>query len=541
MSTDASAPKTDSLLDLTGPLPDDPVVLQQMIRELLQQLRDAQHETEQLRHQLERLIQRLYGPRTERLDPNQLLLIPDAFEPAPADPQPVAPEIGPKPKKHQGHGRTKATKELRREHVMHELSEAERCCPECGTLRIQIGAERSEQFEYVPASLFIVEHVRCTYACPHCEGQVITADKPDKPIPKGSPGPGLIAYVVTSKYVDHIPLHRQERIFARHGLELSRSTLCDWTAACAKLLEPLYELMKSRVLQSGALHTDDTPVKAQNPKTRTIQTGRLWLYAGDHTQPLNVFDFTLNRSRDGPAQFLKGFHGYLHADAFGGYDGIYVSGDVIEVMCNAHARRKFHEARTADAARAAVALGYYRALYAIEAAIKAQIEDEADESKKAAVRLLIRTEQAVPLLEEFHKWLEKEKPEVLPKSPIGTAISYALNHWDALARYTASGFLDIDNNVAEQEMKNIAIGRKNWLFVGSENGGKTAAVLFSVASSCRRHGHDTFAYLRDVLTRLPKHPRESLEELLPDRWKPLPAAEGDSSAASVESSDTPTS
>jgi transposase len=538
MSTDACSPKADPLLDMTGPLPDDPVVLQQMIRELLQLLRDAQHEKEKLQHQLERLIQRLYGPRTERLDPNQLLLIPDAFEPAPADPQPVAPEVSPKPKKHQGHGRTKATKELRREQVIHELSEAERCCPECGTLRNQISAERSEQFEYQPASLYIVEHVRCTYACPHCEGQVITADKPDKPIPKGSPGPGLMAYVVTSKYVDHIPLHRQERIFARHGLELSRSTLCDWTAACAKLLEPLYELMKSRVLQSGSMHTDDTPVKAQDPRTKVIQTGRLWLYRGDHTQPLNVFDFTLSRSRDGPAQFLKGFHGYLHADAFGGYDGLYISGDVIEVMCNAHARRKFHEARTTDAARAAVAIGYYRALYAIETAIKKQIAGETDESQKAAIRFSIRTEQAVPLLEEFHKWLQEQKPDVLPKSPIATAISYALNHWDALARYTSSGYLDIDNNVAEQEMKNIAIGRKNWLFVGSENGGKTAAVLFSFASSCRRHGHDTFAYLRDVLTRLPKHPRESLEDLLPHRWKPLPAAEGDSSAVSVESTDT---
>ena len=209
MSTDASSPKTDSLLDLTGPLPDDPVVLQQMIRELLQQLRDASMRQNNcgISSALDSAAVR---PAPERLDPNQLLLIPDAFEPAPADPQPVVPEIGPKPKKHQGHGRTKATKELRREHVMHELSEAERCCPECGTLRIQIGAERSEQFEYVPASLFIVEHVRCTYACPHCEGQVITADKPDKPIPKGSPGPGLIAYVVTSKYVDHIPLHRLE-------------------------------------------------------------------------------------------------------------------------------------------------------------------------------------------------------------------------------------------------------------------------------------------------------------------------------------------
>jgi transposase len=363
-----------------------------MVRELLRLLQEAQHKSEEVQDYLNRLLKQLYGPRSERIDPNQLPLFPDAFEPAATDLQLPAPH-GPEQKKQRGHGRTKATKELPRKQVLYELSERERCCPECGTLRIQIGAERSEQFEYVPASLFVVEHVRCTYACPECEGQVITAGKPDKPIPKRLPGPGLMAYVATSKYVDHIPLHRQERIFARHGLEISRSTLCDWTAACAKSLEPLYELMKSRVLQSGALHTDDTPVKVQDPKTRIIKRGYLWIYFGDCSQPFNLFDFTTSHSRDGPKEFLKGFQGYLHADAFGGYDGIYASGDVIEVMCNAHARRKFHEACATDAARAAVALGYYRVLFAIEAAIKTQIGEETDESKNEALRLLIRQDR----------------------------------------------------------------------------------------------------------------------------------------------------
>ena len=529
-----------SLPEATAALPDDPAILQHMIHELVAMLRQLRQENEQLQHRLDLLLRRLYGPRTERFDPNQPLLIPDAFDPAEVPPSrdeaaitgPAAPEPKPPAPKRRGHGRKELPKNLPRQPVVYELTEAERRCPECGACRVQVSAEHSEVLDYKPASLFVVEQIRCTYACPHCEGQVITADKPGQPIPKGLPGPGLLAHVITSKYTDHLPLYRQERILARQGVELSRSTLCDWMAGAAKLLEPLYELMKSLILLAGTIHTDDTPVKVRDSERKIKATGRLWLYFGDHTQPHNVFDFTMSRARDGPGKFLKDYRGFLQADAFGGYDGIYAGGKVIEVGCNAHARRKFHEARTTDATRAATALAYYRELYQIEAEIKKAIGAETDDAKKAAIRLRIRQETAAPVLERFHQWLEEQHPDALPKSPLGQAIGYALNQWDALKRYVTSGYLDIDNNVAEREMKKIAIGRKNWLFTGSEKGGQTAAVLFSLVSSCQRHGHDPFAYLRDVLTRLPEYPKDRLRELLPDRWSPPSAGEVGSATAS---------
>ena len=539
MSTDTDPTPTLSipLPDATASLPDDPVILQQMIRELLEVLQQTRHENEQLQHRLDLLLRRLYGPRTERFDPNQPLLIPDAFDipevPASPDAAPAAeadPEatLGTK-KKQRGHGRKGLPKNLPRVPAVHDLTEAERCCPGCGEPRVQIGVECSEQLDYQPATLFVVEHQRLTYACPHCEGQVVTAEKPAQPIPKGLPGPGLLAHVITEKYADHIPLYRQERRLERQGVEITRSTLCDWMGGAAKLLEPLYDLMKTLILCCGVIHTDDTSVKVRDSERRIKVTGRLWIYWGDFQHPFNVFDFTMSRSRDGPSKFLKGYRGFLQADAFGGYDGIYAGGQVIEVGCNAHARRKFVEAQKTDPARAAAALGFYRELYAIEKAIKAEIaktvpEDERDESRRAAIRLRIRQERAVPVLERFRQWLEDQRQDVLPKSPISTAIGYVRNQWEALIRYASSGYLAIDNNVSERHMKTIATGRKNWLFTGSENGGKTMAILFSVVSSCQRHGHDPFAYLRDVLGRLPGLPKERLAELLPDRWSPPPTA-----------------
>jgi transposase len=552
MSTANGPTPSIPLPDATASLPDDPVILQQMIRELLDVLRQTRHENEQLQHRLDLLLRRLYGPRTERFDPNQPLLFADAFDtpvaPAPQDAPPAAdpkPDATPGTKKKQpGHGRKGLPKHLPRVPVVHELTEAERRCPECGEPRAQISTECSEQLDYKPASLFVVEHRRHTYACPHCEGHVITADKPAQPIPKGLPGPGLLAHVITEKYADHIPLNRQEHRLARQGVEISRSTLCDWMGGAAKMLEPLYDLMKTLILLCGVIHTDDTPVKVRDSERKIKATGRLWIYWGDFRYPFNVYDFTMSRSRDGPSQFLKGYRGFLQADAFGGYDGIYAGGKVVEVGCNAHARRKFVEAQKTDLTRAAAALAFYRELYAIEKAIKAEIaetvpEDEPDESQRAAIRLRIRQERAVPVLERFRKWLEAEKPNVLPKSPISGAIGYVQNHWEALIRYASSGYLAIDNNVSEQHMKTIATGRKNWLFTGSVNGGKTMAVLFSVVSSCQRHGHDPFVYLRDVLERLPTLPKERVSELLPDRWTP-PNATGATAEAGPADTPTPT-
>jgi len=313
-----------------------------------------------------------------------------------------------------------------------------------------------------------------------------------------------------------MPLHRLERVYQRQGLFLHRSTLCDWMAASAQLLRPLYDLMVSVVLQSRALHTDDTTVKMQELVTHLLSTARLWVYLGDAAHPYNVFDFTVNRKRDGPQQFLASYQGYLHADAFSGYDGLYLpdprtaAARIIEVACNAHARRKFYEARGSDALRSHQALAYYRQLYELERAAKGFSDEQ---------RLQMRQDLAVPILGQFHQWLEAQRPEVLPKSPMGEAIGYALNNWEALRRYTEAGFLAIDNNVSEREMKRIAIGRKNWLSIGSPRGGQTAAVLFSFTSTCQRLGVEPWGYLRDALERLPSHPAERLAELLPDEWQ----------------------
>jgi transposase len=359
---------------------------------------------------------------------------------------------------------------------------------------------------------------------------VIAAPRPAPPIAKGLPGPGLLAHLIVSKYTDHLPLHRLQRVYERQGVYLHRSTLSDWLGAWADLLRPLYNLMVNLVLQSRALHTDDTTVKLQQLVTHLLSTARLWVYLGDAAHPYNVFDFTLNHKRDGPQQFLADYWGYLHADAFSGYDGLYLpdpgtaSARIIEVACNAHARRKFYEARGTDALRSHQALAYYRQLYELERGAK----DFSD-----AQRLQMRQDLAVPIVGRFHQWLEGQRPQVLPKSPMAEAIGYALNNWAALVRYTEAGFLAIDNNVAEREMKRIAIGRKNWLFVGSPQGGQTAAVLVSFTSTCQRLGIEPWAYLQDVLTRLPTMPAGELVELLPDRWRVAWTAAAAAKAAAV--------
>jgi transposase len=269
-------------------------------------------------------------------------------------------------------------------------------------------------------------------------------------------------------------------------------------------------------LLSRALHTDDTPVKLQDPKTHLLSTARMWAYLGDVAHPYNVFDFTLNRKRDGPQQFLANYQGYLHADAFSGYDGLYLpdplttQARIIEVACNAHARRKFYEARTSDVLRSHQALGYYRQLYELERQAKDFSESQ---------RVQMRQDLSVVILEQFRAWIDQTYPEVLPKSPMAEALGYARNQWTALVRYTEAGFLAIDNNAAEREMKRIAIGRKNWLFIGSPRGGEMAAVMMSFTSTCHRLEVEPWAYLQDVLTRLPTTPAAGLDGLLPDRWQ----------------------
>jgi transposase len=496
-------------------LPDDPSVLQRMIIELLQALRRQGRDLDETRRRLDALLR----PRATPVNPDQPSLFPEAeaASATPPTPAPVAEEPVSRRGQCKPHGRRRPSRELRREPKRHELTAAERACPDCGQERREIGVETTDQYDYKPAEVFVIEHQQVKYACKCCEGRVILAPKPPQPIDKGLPGPGLLAQITTDKYLDHIPLHRSEQRFARLGVDLPRSTMCDWMAACAELLTPLYLLLKVHVLQSKVLHTDDTTVPVRDEKLSKHRYGRLWDYIGDAEHPGVVFDYTTTHARDGPAAFLKNFRGALQADAYSVYDGIYLGshGAIKEVGCWAHARNKFSDAQSTDPERVLAAKAWVRRLYDVE-----------DEAKKlsSAERLRLRQEKSVPLLESFCQWLLAQKAQVLPKSPIAAAINYALNQWEALTRYTTDGDLHIDNNVSERTLKLIGMGRGNWLFVGSDAGGRTAAVLFSFTATCKLLGIDPFAYLRDVLGRLPTHPAERLEELLPHHWKAAQAA-----------------
>lgn len=257
-------------------------------------------------------------------------------------------------------------------------------------------------------------------------------------------------------------------------------------------------------------HTDDTPVPVQDPGRGKTKTGRLWVYLGDPRNPYTVYDYTPDRTRDGPRNWLNHFRGYLQADAFSGYDGIYVNGDIIEVACWAHARRKFYEVRKSDPTRAHHALAIIRLLYDVERNAR-----ELDPTQ----RQRLRQERSRPLLEQLRGWMVKHHGQVLPKSPIGEAIGYALNNWEALVRYATDGDLAIDNNAAERAIRPLVIGRKNCLFLGSDAGGRTAATLYSLVASAKRHGLDPFVYLRDVLATIAVTPLSQLDQFLPDRWR----------------------
>lgn len=523
MSTDALPPTSPvpPLVD-TSALPDDPAVLKQMITELIRALRSERRDREAVQQRLDAMLRRLHSPRPGPNNADQPLLFADGDPvPEPPAPSPREEPAGQRGRTNKPHGRRRPARTLRHEQRRYEITAAERLCPECGQQRQEIGVDTTRQYDYKPAEVFVIEHQRVKYACPCCQGEVVIAPKPPQPIDRGLPGPGLLAQIIVDKYLDHVPLYRSEGRFQRLGATLPRSTMCDWMAAAAELLTPLYVLLVEHVLASKVLHTDDTTVPVRDETRATHRYGRLWDYIGDAGHPGVVFDYTPTHARDGPATFLRDFKGYLQADAYSVYDGIYAgsSGAIIEVACWAHARNKFRDAQETDPERALAAKAWIRRLY--------DVEDEADAAiarqtltgdAAAAQRWRLRQEKSVPLLASLCQWLWAQKAQALPKSPIAAAITYVLNQWEALNRYTSDGDLHIDNNISERTLKLIGIGRSNWLFVGSDAGGHTAAVLFSFTGTCKHLHIDTFAYLRDVLTRLPTQALDRLGDLLPHRW-----------------------
>jgi transposase len=501
-------------------LPEDVAECHRLILELVAQLRREQTTIAGLQHQLAKMLKDRFGPRSDRLAPGQLLLcdLEALLKTEMLAAPPAAPEGEAKPpapeRKRNGGGRRPLPAQLERVDMVHEVPEEERRCQPCGVDKKLIGEDVSEQLEFRPATLIVIRHRRRKYACPVCQEGVVTADKPFQPIEKGIPGPGLLAHVAVSKYCDHLPLNRLEGIFQRQGVEISRQTMCGWMAQAAQALAPLYEREKELILEGKIIQTDDTPVPVLDPEyPKRTKTGHVWAYNGDLRHPYLAYEYTPNRSRDGPLKFLNGYRGYLQADAYAGYNAIFRERPVVkEVGCWSHARRKFTDAQSADPLRASQAVVQIRKLYAIEKEIK---------DLSAVKRLEIRQARSLPLLAEIQSWLEREKINVLPKSPVGDAIGYALNNWPALLRYCEDGDLEIDNNAVERSLRGVAVGRKNWLFAGSDQGGRTAATLITVLQSAKRHGLNVYEYLRDVLARMPGHPAKRLDEFLPDRWKAL--------------------
>lgn len=399
---------------------------------------------------------------------------------------------------------------LPRETRRHEPKET--VCPQCqGELR-KLGEDVSEVLEYVPASFRVIRHVRTKLSCTKCDC-IVQAEAPSRPIERGLAGPGLLAHVLVSKYCDHQPLYRQSEIYARQGVELERSTLADWVGGAAKLLDPLVEALRCYVTAAGKLHADDTPVPVLAPGQGKTKTGRLWTYvrddrpADDSAAPAVWFAYSPDRKGEHPEQHLQKFCGTLQADAYAGFNQLYQEGRIQQAACWAHVRRHFYDLEQGHSSPVArEALQRIGALYGVEEEIRGKPPDQ---------RRAVRETQSKPLLDALRRWFEATLSKLSRKSETTVAIRYALSRWDALTRYIEDGHIEIDNNAAERSLRGVALGRKNYLFAGSDAGGERAAAIYSLIGTAKLNGLDPEAYLREVLARIADHPINRIKELLP--------------------------
>jgi transposase len=471
----------------------------------------------ELKQQVELYKRYAFGPRRERIveDPGQGHL----FEIDGADEGRTTPsELEESPAgQHKAPAAPRGSRKLDydrlpQRRIEHDVPEAEKICTHCGEPKARIGEDEARVLHFVPAHFELHVHVLPKYACSSCRDGVTAPQPPPRSLSGCIAGPGLLSELIISKFAEHLPLYRFEDISTRYGLFLSRSTLCDWVGKVAELLRPLYDLQKDLVGQAKVIWTDDTPVTVLGGEKPGSHEGRFWVYIGPEAVPYDVYDYTENRKRDGPARFLANYAGYLQADAFSGYDGIYTGSDgrIVEVACWAHARRKYFEARSSAPVEASLILEIIRRLY--------DVEDRARPLDDAA-RAALRQAEAVPILQRLRGELDRLASLLLPKSALVKAVNYSLNQWAALCRYTEDGRLSIDNNVSERRLRDQAIGRKNWLFLGSDKAGPRAAVLCTLIAGAKRHRLEPWAYLHDVILQLSVDASpELLAWLLPDRW-----------------------
>jgi transposase len=466
-----------------------------------------------LKEQYEAMKRLWLGPRRERLTeaPGQQHLFDIAGSVSPASELPIPPpaEEPAGQKRKRGHGRRRIAEYLPRTEVRHDVPAADRVCA-CGREKSCIGEDVSEQVEIEPAKITVRRHVYPKYACPCCKDGVTSAPPAPSPIARGMAGPGLLSYIIVNKYGIHLPTYRQQDVLTHHGLFFARSTLCDWLAQCAQGLQPLVDLMRERALMSLVLNADETPVSVLDRTRDSTRTGYFWVYVGDSSHPYTIYDYRDSRSRDGPAEILKHYRGYLQTDAYAAYESVVLAsaGRIIPVGCWAHVRREFFDARFNQPREAHYVLGLIGQLYEIDDEVRLQSPE---------ARVAARQQRSVPILDRLEKFLREQKDQALPKSQYGKAIGYALNQWTELRRFTENGILEMDNNTAEQKLRPCAVGRKNWLFVGSDRGGQTAATCFSILAGAKRHRIEPFAYVRDLLVAISTG-EPDWNTLMPDVW-----------------------
>jgi transposase len=488
-------------------LPDDIEALKALVLEQRLALATRSSEIEHLKLLIAKLKRMQFGRSSERLNKEveQLELRLEELQTAQAEQAVRKPEALPK----QRPVRQPLPEHLPRERVVHAPACA---CPDCGKEMRPIGEDVSEVLDYVPEHFRVIRHVRPKLACPGCE-KIVQVEAPSRPIDRGMASAALLAHVLVSKYADHLPLYRQSEIYARQGVELERSTLADWVGSCFHLLDPLTEALGRYVLGSHKLHADDTPVPVLEPGRGKTKSGRLWVYvrddraAGSKEPPAVLFRYAPDRKGERPAEHLKDFSGVLQADAYAGFNQLYDSGRILEAACWAHARRAFYDIhQTNNSPVAAEALQRIGQLYEIEAEIRGRPPNE---------RAQIRQARAGPLLEGLRAWLKHTLARVSKKSELAKAIGYVLTRWVALTRYCTDGRIEVDNNAAERALRAVALGRKNYLFCGSDAGGERAAAIYSLIGTAKLNGIDPEAYLRYVLERIADHPINRVDELLP--------------------------
>jgi transposase len=496
-------------------LPDDIETLKRLVVESSRaydsaraQLIAEQLEVERLRFQIAVLKRQQYGRSSEQLDTTiaQLSLTLEDLEASQTSLQQAAP--GAPSVQRERPARRALPAELPREEVVHEAPCA---CPQCGGTLRPAGEDVAEQLEWVPARLKVIRHIRPKLACDRCD-TLVQAPAPSRPIARGLAGPGLLAHVLVSKYQDHLPLYRQSQIYARSGIDLDRSTLADWVGGVSHLVQPLVDVLGRYVRDAFKLHVDDTPVPVLCPGRGTTRQGRLWTYvrddrpAGSTDPPAVWFQYSPDRKGEHPGRHLAEFKGVLQADAYGGFDRLYGQ-RIQEAACWAHVRRYFYEVHAAHASPIALeALERIKQLYEVEDLVRGRSADERREVRQA---------RAAPQLESLHAWLQSTLPTLSKKSALAVAIRYALTRWAALTRYRDDGRLEIDNNAAERSLRPIALGRKNWLFAGSDDGGERAASIYSLLGTAQLNSLDVEAYMKLLLERLPDYPINRVEELLP--------------------------